>query len=238
MFAFALLAYRWEGNPWRWASFRDRMRLGALQGGEAWLWTLALSVLWVPFGVSAIYPLAALLAGLAILREGARGRRAVGMVSAVVAFVAFTAFAPQILSPLSAVVFYTAPAELVAFMSQVQPTSFFGVALPGQWWLPVFYVFGVMFFNIFGEELLWRGFILPRQELVHGQWTWIIHGLLWTAFHIFWAPDLASLLGRAPTYLALAFVCQRLQNTWPGIIAHFIGNSPILVLIVGGVISH
>ena len=147
-----------------------------------------------------------------------------------------TAFAPRLLTPLTSVVFYTMPAEVTGFMSQIQPTSFLGIDLAGQWWLPVFYLFGVMFFNIFGEELLWRGYLLPRQELVHGKWTWVVHGLLWTGFHIFWAPNLGSLLARAPTYLALAFVCQRLGNTWPGIIAHFVGNSPVLVLIVSGVV--
>ncbi|SEL85374.1 CAAX protease self-immunity [Alkalibacterium putridalgicola] len=42
-----------------------------------------------------------------------------------------------------------------------------------------------LFFNILGEEFWWRGYILPRQEIVHGQYTWILHGLLWTLFHIF-----------------------------------------------------
>jgi len=28
------------------------------------------------------------------------------------------------------------------------------------------------------RELWWRGYILPRQELAFGRWTWIIHGLL------------------------------------------------------------
>jgi membrane protease YdiL (CAAX protease family) len=37
----------------------------------------------------------------------------------------------------------------------------------------------LLFFNIAGEELWWRGYIFPRQEKTYGRWTWLIHGLLW-----------------------------------------------------------
>jgi hypothetical protein len=45
-------------------------------------------------------------------------------------------------------------------------------------WLPFF------FFNIFGEELWWRGYIQPRQELLTKRYTWLVHGALWSLFHI------------------------------------------------------
>ena len=48
LFVAALVAYRGEGNPWSWERFRVRMRLQALRGSSAWLWTLALTILWIP----------------------------------------------------------------------------------------------------------------------------------------------------------------------------------------------
>jgi membrane protease YdiL (CAAX protease family) len=33
-----------------------------------------------------------------------------------------------------------------------------------------------LIFNIIGEELWWRGYILPRQELQFGETSWIWHG--------------------------------------------------------------
>ena len=47
----------------------------------------------------------------------------------------------------------------------------------------------VLFMNIIGEELWWRGYILPRQEKQHGRYAWAIHGVLWAFFHAFkwWA---------------------------------------------------
>jgi membrane protease YdiL (CAAX protease family) len=87
----------------------------------------------------------------------------------------------------------------------------------------------VLLINIFGEELLWRGYVLPRQELTHGRHTWIVQGLLWTIAHLFqWWLLLAIL----PGALALCYVAQRQKNTWPGIIAHFINNAAFMVAIL------
>lgn len=79
----------------------------------------------------------------------------------------------------------------------------------------------VLFFNIAGEELWWRGYILPRQELTHGNITWFIHGILWACFHMFkwWAVPFMLI-----TCLVIPFVAQRTKNTWPGIVNHLIIN--------------
>lgn len=113
------------------------------------------------------------------------------------------------------------------------PTDFAGVPLQGNWWIALGYL-GILFFNIFGEEFWWRGYIFPRQELVHGKWTWVIHGILWTLFHVFWKWNLIMLL---PGCLALSFVAQRLKNTWPGIIVHFAFNGMGMIPIVLGILG-
>lgn len=87
----------------------------------------------------------------------------------------------------------------------------------------------VLLINIFGEEFLWRGYVLPRQELTHGKYTWIVQGILWTFSHLFqWWLLLAIL----PGVLALCYVAQRQKNTWPGIIAHFINNGAFMIAIL------
>ena len=103
----------------------------------------------------------------------------------------------------------------------------------GNWWLVVFSLF-LLAFNIFGEEFWWRGVVLPRQELVHGRNTWLIHGTLWALFHAFkyW-----SWLGLLPVCLALSFVAQKRRNTWPGIITHFAVNGLSLVPILSAILS-
>ncbi len=108
--------------------------------------------------------------------------------------------------------------------------NFMGIPLKGQWWIAIAY-FVFLLFNIVGEEFWWRGYIFPRQELAFKKWTWLIHGILWGMFHIFWKWNLIILL---PTSLALSYVIYKQKNTWIGIIAHMAFNSvPLIGLIIG-----
>jgi membrane protease YdiL (CAAX protease family) len=108
------------------------------------------------------------------------------------------------------------------------PTEFVGQPLPGNWWIVIVLVISLIIAT-FGEELWWRGYILPRQELQHGEKTWIIHGILWGAFHFFLPWNLIALL---PGTLALSYVAQKLKNTWPAIIAHGLVNGLTVILVV------
>ena len=87
-----------------------------------------------------------------------------------------------------------------------------GLQQPDAWRDPVFgKTLIYYFFNIMGEELWWRGYIFPRQELAHGQRTWLVHGLLWTAFHLFSPYNALMVL---PGALWVSWIVQRRRNTW------------------------
>ena len=107
-------------------------------------------------------------------------------------------------------------------------TAFMGVPLPGNWWVVIVYFVFLSFFNIFGEEVWFRGYMLPRQELVHGRWTWVLHGVLWTLFHVPVYPW--YLIYLLPTTLSVTFAAQKLQNTWAAYIVHFIGNALLAMI--------
>ena len=123
----------------------------------------------------------------------------------------------------SGVTFYQAPREFSDFMAGMRRADF-GFDLTGRWDVWLFITIGMLVFNICGEELWWRGVILPRQELVFGKWAWLVNGLLWDLFHFFYHTNLGSVVGYLAATVPLAYVAQRTRNTWPGIIAHFIGN--------------
>ena len=106
-----------------------------------------------------------------------------------------------------------------------------GESVQGRWEIIFLFVM-VLVFNVVGEELWWRGIILPRQELAHGRWTWVVHGLLWTAFHAFKWWDLVGLL---PVCLIIAYISQRTKNNWPALIAHGLFNGLALFLVVAAV---
>ncbi|MGY8986224.1 MAG: CPBP family intramembrane glutamic endopeptidase, partial [Sphingomonadales bacterium] len=126
------------------------------------------------------------------------------------------------------------PALRQEAMDIALPTEFIGMSLAGNWWILPLMELSLIIATL-GEELWWRGYILPRQELVYGNKTWIIHGLLWTSFHLFAPWNIISIL---PGCLALSYVAQKLKNTWPGIIAHGLANGILItIIIVMGIIN-
>ncbi len=96
-------------------------------------------------------------------------------------------------------------------------------------WLVMF------FFNIFGEELLWRGYILPRQELTLGRSAWILNSALWLVFHV--AFGIALLILLLPILIVLPWCVQKTGNTMVGIWIHGLMNGPMFVLVSLGVIG-
>jgi membrane protease YdiL (CAAX protease family) len=87
----------------------------------------------------------------------------------------------------------------------------------------------VLIFNMLGEEMWWRGYILPRQELAFGKWTWLVHGLMWTGFHAYKWWDLLSLL---PLCLGLSYVVCRLRNNTPGLVMHTLQKADFFLMVV------
>jgi membrane protease YdiL (CAAX protease family) len=95
-------------------------------------------------------------------------------------------------------------------------------------WLPMF------FFNIFGEELFWRGLLMPLQENAIGKHTWWFHGLCWLVFHIPFGWNMILLL--LPVFFIQSFLVWKYKNTWIGIIIHGIYNGSGFLLVAFGLI--
>lgn len=100
--------------------------------------------------------------------------------------------------------------------------------LQGNWGF-VLTSLAVLSFNIAGEELWWRGTILPRQELTFGKRTWLVHGLMWTGFHAYKWWDLLALL---PLCLGLSYVVCRLRNNTPGLVMHTLQKADFFLVVV------
>ena len=93
-------------------------------------------------------------------------------------------------------------------------------------WLPYWVL------NIMGEEILWRGVLLPRQELVFKKWTWLIHGICWAVFHIVFGWKL--LITLLPLLLIQSFIVQKQKNSWIGVFMHASINGPAFIAISFG----
>ncbi len=113
-----------------------------------------------------------------------------------------------------------------AFMS-FEPLS------KGRYWLLLVW-FPYWILNILGEEFIWRGVLLPRQEVAFGKYTWIIHGLGWGIFHIAFGWQL--LITLIPLIFIQSYIVQKTKNSWVGVIMHGGLNGPSFIAICFGLI--
>ncbi len=139
--------------------------------------------------------------------------------------------------PLNAVRLYTAPPEFTAFMGDMQRGVLSGSSLEGRWLVGLWLIIGLVVFNIGGEELWWRGIILPRQELAFGKWAWLVNGVLWDLFHIFYHTTLGGIVAYLPITVPLAYVAQRTGSTWPGIVGHLATNIAFAIFVIRAVLG-
>ena len=108
------------------------------------------------------------------------------------------------------------------------PGTFMGTPITGSLGIALVFLLGWLF-NIIGEELWFRGYILPRQEHAMGRHAWIANGLMFTLNHI-WQPW--NLLMILPGALLGAWVVQRRGNTWILIVSHGLANAVLLVVVL------
>jgi uncharacterized protein len=100
--------------------------------------------------------------------------------------------------------------------------------LSGAWgWFALVLVLFV-FNTVLGEELLFRGLLLPRMNGVFGRGDWVANGLLFAAYHLHvpWVIP-ATLLD---TFI-IAYPSKRYRSAWIGIVVHS-SQSVVLGIIV------
>lgn len=93
-------------------------------------------------------------------------------------------------------------------------------------WLPMF------FFNIAGEEILWRGYI---QSRLRGKYSWLICSFMWLMFHLPFGLDL--LLTLVPVIIIIPYAFTKTRNTLTGIFIHGIFNGPVFIAVASGIIG-
>jgi membrane protease YdiL (CAAX protease family) len=101
----------------------------------------------------------------------------------------------------------------------------------GRYWILLAWV-PFWLLNIMGEELLWRGVMLPRQEVALGRRAWLANGCGWLLFHV--AMGWQLLLVLAPILFILPYVTQRRKNTWVAVLIHAGLNGPGFVAVALG----
>ena len=104
----------------------------------------------------------------------------------------------------------------------------------GSWWLVPYWLVFWVGCAVVGEEIVWRGYVLPAHEVRFGRFAWVINGALWNIpFHLYTAHNFFSDM---PLYFLLPLLAYRMKNTWYAIGVHSLLVSLALVIYVAGVL--
>jgi len=113
------------------------------------------------------------------------------------------------------------------------PFMSFEPLTPGRYWLLAAWL-PYWLLNIMGEEIVWRGVMLPRQEIVFGKFTWLFHGTGWALFHIAFGWQL--LITLLPIVYIQSYVVQQRKNSWIGVVIHAGLNGPGFLAVSFGLV--
>jgi membrane protease YdiL (CAAX protease family) len=106
--------------------------------------------------------------------------------------------------------------------------------LVGAWWFLGLFVVLAVFNTFLGEELLFRGALLPKMEGVFGKWDWLANGVLFGFYHLSqpWGILSSCIAGILYAYPARCF-----RSTWMAIILHSAQSVFFIFLILGIVLG-
>lgn len=107
-------------------------------------------------------------------------------------------------------------------------------AFRGNWGLFALVVTMFLFNTVLGEELLFRGLLLPRMEAAFGNSSWLVNAALFGLYHLHqpWSMPVAVAGG-----LVMAWTSRRWRTAWFGIISHSAQSVVLTALLLVLVLS-
>ncbi|MBV9232060.1 MAG: CPBP family intramembrane metalloprotease [Chloroflexi bacterium] len=103
--------------------------------------------------------------------------------------------------------------------------------LVGAWGILFLNVLMLLFNTFLGEELLFRGVVLPRMAGVFGKGDWVMNGLVFSLYHLHQPWGWPSYI--LDWTLCFALPSRLFRSTWFGIVAHSGQTVFFTVLILG-----
>jgi hypothetical protein len=90
-------------------------------------------------------------------------------------------------------------------------------AAVGQWWLLGLLAVMVIFSYLIGEELIFRGILLPKMNGVFVKWDWLANHILFMTYHLHRISDWPALLFMD---WINPWATKRFKSYWVGVIIH------------------
>jgi membrane protease YdiL (CAAX protease family) len=116
------------------------------------------------------------------------------------------------------------------FLGSAEGQAFF----QGNWGLFALVTAMFLFNTVLGEELLFRGLLLPRMRGAFGKADWVVNGILFGLYHLHQPWSIPSGI---TTGMLQAYATRRWRSAWLGIIAHSAQSVLYTVIIFMVVVS-
>jgi uncharacterized protein len=90
-------------------------------------------------------------------------------------------------------------------------------------------------FNYFlGEELLFRGVLLPKMRGVFGRWDWVANAVLFGLYHVHMPWSLPS---NILANLAYTWPARRFRSNWMAVIVHGVEGLIVLPIVLSVILG-
>ena len=145
----------------------------------------------------------------------------------------FSALTGQVLAPLLdgpynvLFPFFTMPARMD--IGQLADPMFLG-----QWWLLGLALVSNLFNYFLGEELFFRGVLLPKMKGVFGRWDWLANAVLFGFYHLHKPWALPSIM---VSNLAISWPAARFKSSWMAVIVHGAEGVFVVVMVFGVILG-
>jgi membrane protease YdiL (CAAX protease family) len=115
--------------------------------------------------------------------------------------------------------------DLGVFLASPEGEAFFHGAWGWYGLLIVMWIFN----TVLGEELLFRGLLLPRMNAAFGRADWLVNGVLFAVYHVHMPWAMPRILLDA---VALAYPAKRYRSAWIGIAIHSMQSVFLAVVVL------
>jgi len=105
----------------------------------------------------------------------------------------------------------------------------------GAWGFFWLFIVNAVFNTVIGEELLFRGLLLPRMAGTFGKWDWVANGILFGFYH--WHQPWGFIGAAIEGIFLFAFPTKKFHCAWFGIIAHSLQSVVFAFLLLGLVLG-
>lgn len=104
----------------------------------------------------------------------------------------------------------------------------------GAWYVVAIMLISSLFNYLLGEELFFRGVLLPKMNGVFGKWDWAMNGILFASYHVHKIEEVPILI---VGIIFTSYLNKKYKSFYPGLIIHGVEFIPLAVLVTLGVMG-